>query len=93
MKFHVARNRAEKILSRCWYSLFVGACISSDYLSERTFPESLEEPVSVIALPVEDEESFIIAPDELLPGEFILLKDDLSLSIRNNVIHFLSIFP
>jgi hypothetical protein len=62
------------------------------YLKE-PFPESLEEPVPVIALPVEDEESFIIAPDELLPGEFILLKDDLSLSIRNNVIHFLSIFP
>jgi hypothetical protein len=35
------------------------------YLKE-PFPESLEAPVPVTALPVDDEESFMAAPDKLL---------------------------
>src|SRR5690606_14240599 len=45
--------------------------LSFNYLKE-PFPESLEAPVPVTALPVKDEESFIAAPDELLSEEWIL---------------------
>jgi hypothetical protein len=42
-----------------------------NYLKE-PFPESLEAPVPVTALPVDDEESFVAAPCKLLSEELIL---------------------